>query len=289
MLKLKSHIVAATMGVLALVLSCGSCVSDRRMAAEPTVCVSIGPLKYVVRQLAGDIYGVETMTPAGVSPETYQPTPAQIAALDRCLAYVRVGTLGFEKTTLRRITENVPHLYQINASAAVPPLEGDCGDDPHAWTSPGTLKLMAGEIARGLAHIDKHKADTLKVTLAAFEAEMDSLDARLARQLEGAACRTFLIYHPALGYFARAYGLKQLAVEHDGKKPSAEHLATLVDQCRKEGVKVVFVEKEYDPGLVAPIAKEIGAKVVVIDPLSDNPKQQFIDIAKALCPQTPRR
>ena len=121
------------------------------------------------------------------------------------------------------------------------------------------------------------------MTLEAFETEMDSLDAQLSRQLEGAACRTFLIYHPALGYFARAYGLKQLAVEHDGKKPSAAHLAKLVKQCREEGVKVVFVEKEYDPELVAPIAKEIGAKVVVIDPLSDNPKQQFIEIAKALC------
>lgn len=283
MLKIKTHIVAVTMGVVALVLFCGSCASDRRMAAEPTVCVSIAPLKYIVKQLAGDMYEVETMTPAGVSPETYQPTPAQIAQLDECLAYIRVGTLGFENTTLRRITENVPHLYQINASATVPPLKDAAGDDPHAWTSPTSLKLMAQEIVRGLAHIDKHKADTLKVTLEAFETEMDSLDAQLSQQLEGAACRTFLIYHPALGYFARAYGLKQLAVEHDGKKPSAAHLAKLVKQCREEGVKVVFVEKEYDPELVAPIAKEIGAKVVVIDPLSDNPKQQFIEIAKALC------
>ncbi|MGN1354298.1 MAG: metal ABC transporter solute-binding protein, Zn/Mn family [Alloprevotella sp.] len=284
MQKLKVHITGMVTGVLALVVLCSGCTAGRQATAEPTVCVSIGPLKYLVEQLAGDMYHVETMTPAGVSPETYQPTPAQIAALDDCLAYVRVGTLGFEKTTLRRITENVPHLYQINASATVRPLEGADGDDPHAWTSPGTLKLMAGEIARGLAHIDKHKADTIKIGLAAFQAEMDSLDRQLSRQLEGIESHTFLIYHPALGYFAQAYGLKQLAVEQDGKKPSAAHLAGLVRQCREEGVKVVFVEKEYDPALVAPIAREIGAKVVVIDPLSDNPKQQFIDIAKALCP-----
>lgn len=284
MLKLKTQITGLVTGMAALVLLCGGCATDRQATAEPTVCVSIAPLKYLVGRLAGDMYQVETMTPTGASPETYQPTPAQIAALDGCLAYVRVGTLGFEKTTLRRITENVPHLYQINASQAVAPLEGSDGDDPHAWTSPQTLKLMAREIARGLAHIDKHKADTLKVRLAVFEAEMDSLDEQIRESLEGVDKRTFLIYHPALGYFAQAYGLKQLAVEQDGKKPSAAHLAELVKQCREEGVSVVFVEKEYDPALVAPIAREIGAKVVVIDPLSENPKQQFIEIVKALCP-----
>jgi zinc transport system substrate-binding protein len=82
--------------------------------------------------------------------------------------------------------------------------------------------------------------------------------------------KSFIIYHPALTYLARDYGLTQVAVEKDGKEPSAKHLAQIINQARAEGVKHIFYQSEFPASSVAIICKDTGATAVEINPLSED-------------------
>ena len=109
------------------------------------------------------------------------------------------------------------------------------------------------------------------------------LEAALRRRLRQAPSRTFLIYHPALGYFARTFGLRQLSVEQDGKEASPRRVAELVGQCRRDSVRVVFIQKEYSGETARRIAEATGARVAVINPLSYQWEEELEHIVEELC------
>lgn len=260
-----------------------------------TITVSIEPLRYVTQAVTGQTFDIETLTPAGASPETYQPTPQQIANMNNSLAYIRVGTLGFERTQLDKITENMPHLLCIDASRHIPPIphrhlhpshaktaDGDAGSDPHTWTSPRNMKMMADNICEALAALDTTNTRLFVTNFERFASRMDSLDNVIRHKLDAAKSRAFLVYHPALAYFARDYNLKQFSVEEDGKEASAERLAELIEECKAADVKVVFVQKEYAGRTARTIADEIGARIVEINPLAYDYEQEMLKIVTAL-------
>ena len=93
---------------------------------------------------------------------------------------------------------------------------------------------------------------------------------------------TFLIYHPALSYFARDYDLKQISIEKDGKEPSPNQLKELIETCRKEKAHVIFVQQEFDKRNAQLIADELGVSVVSINPLSYDWNEEMLHVAKAL-------
>lgn len=253
-----------------------------------TITVSIEPLRYITQAVTGDKFSVNTLMPKGASPESYQPTPQQIADLSNSLAYIKVGSLGFERTQLDKYTKNMPHLFCINASRRIAPLTHSHGGheeedtDPHIWTSPWNLKIMADNICSALAALDTANTHEFVTNFRRFATHMDSLDHAIRQKLSTASSRAFLIYHPALAYFARDYNLQQLSVEQDGKEATAERLAELIEECKKADVKVVFVQKEYAGRTARTIAEEIGARIVEIDPLSYDYEKEMLNIAAAL-------
>ena len=91
-----------------------------------------------------------------------------------------------------------------------------------------------------------------------------------------------MIYHPSLTYLAEEYGLNQMAIEENGKEPSAATLKNLIDKVSDSGAKVIFVQQEFDEKNAATIAKELGLKIVKINPLNYNWKEETINIAKAI-------
>jgi len=82
--------------------------------------------------------------------------------------------------------------------------------------------------------------------------------------------KTFICFHPAWAYFAREYGLKQIAIEPDGKEPSPSDIKKIIDVAKKEDIKTIFVQKEFSEDIARAIAKDIGGKTVQLDPLSEN-------------------
>jgi zinc transport system substrate-binding protein len=112
--------------------------------------------------------------------------------------------------------------------------------------------------------------------------EISTLDREIMEMLSPWSGGSFMIYHPVLGYFARDYGFKQIAVEHEGKEPSPADMASLIDKVRELGIKTIFIQQEFDSRNAGVIASQTGATVVTIDPLSADWNTSVRNIAKAL-------
>lgn len=266
-----------------------SCKSTRK-SSQPTLTVSITPLHFVVEAIVGDKYQIETLMPQGVSPETYDPTPRQMVELSNSEAIFCIGTLNFEQVKMPQIVSSIPHLTLVNCSENITPLadkhhhhdEETESIDPHIWMSPQNLKIMAQNVCRYMCYTHPNDTNYYQQRLKVFEKRMDDLDASLRNTLHTLPSRTFLIYHPALGYFAHHYGLKQLTVEHDGKDPSAAYFQQLINLCRAEEVHKVFISKEHNGKAAQRIANELNIPTITINPLDQNIDQQLMMIAKSL-------
>ena len=140
--------------------------------------------------------------------------------------------------------------------------------DPHIWTSPANAKIMVENIYEGLAEIDPGNETYYAQNRDAYLKELDALDARIREKLEGQKERNFMVYHPSWGYFAADYGLTMIPVEIEGKEPSAQDLAELVDLAKEKQVKVIFVQSQFSTRSAESVAEEIGGEVIAVDPLA---------------------
>ena len=143
------------------------------------------------------------------------------------------------------------------------------GIDPHIWTSPRALQSMA---ANAYEAIHALWPDSVKYTEnhARLQEQLAALDARTAGKIAASGVRYFIVYHPALTYYARDYGLQQVAIEDDGKEPSARALARLIEQARRDGVRRIFYQSQFPASAVEVIARDIEAQSVAIDPLKED-------------------
>ena len=270
-----------------ILLLCSACAPEK--TPNNVLTVSIEPLRYVTEALAGDKYTVVTLTPKEANPETYSPTLQQIKGLTESVAYIRVGTLGFEKTQMRKITENCPHLYVVNASENTP-VTTPCGNghdhetDPHTWMSPQNMKIIALNICKALRHIDHSNADYYEANLTRFLEHTDSVSKEIQSRLNQQPHRTFLINHPSLGHYAAQFGMVQMSVEHNGKEASAEQMVLLTEQCKKNKVQAVLIQEQHSSRAAEAIAKELGITPSTINPLSYEWDKEILRITELLCP-----
>jgi len=154
----------------------------------------------------------------------------------------------------------------------------DCADhlheglDPHVWLSPAQVKIQATAMRDALIATDPAGADAYRAGYEAFAADVSALDKKLraafAAVPEGQ--RKFMVFHPAWGYFARQYGLTQVPVEREGKEPGPAQLAAIIDEAKKDGVRVVFVQPQFSDRNAEVVAKAIGGSVVGVDPLAED-------------------
>ena len=270
-----------------------SCSSGGGQSADDSrrVAVTMEAQRYFAERIGGAHFTIHTVVPPGQSPETFDPTPQEMMAVARSRAYLRIGRIGFEQVWMPTIVEQNPHLKVFDLSKGIrwidsDPLVHDHHDhgtgDPHIWNAPATARQIAQNTLLAFCALDTAHTADYRAAHAALVAEIDSTDAALHAMLDTLTHRTFIIYHPALTYFAQAYGLKQLAIETDGKEPSAASMKMLIDKARTERVRVVFVQREFDRKHAESVATEIGARVVVIDPLSAAWKAQMLQIGRAL-------
>jgi len=273
----------------ALLLS--GCFTGAPKPKNKVLFVSILPLKYFADKIVGDIYKVEVTVPPGVGPETYSPTPKQMMMLGEASAYFSIGYLGFEQTWLENFKSTNPDLQVFVTSKRIDLIkEGEQheghihlqGVDPHIWSSPKAARLIAQNIFDGMIQIDPGNGDTFRKNLNHLLTEIASVDSTVDRLLSRTTSKKFIIFHPALGYFARDYGLEQLSIEFEGKVPSPKHLQSIIKTAKSENIKFVLIQKEFDKENAEIIAKETGSKIIVIDPLDYNWPEQMITIATKL-------
>lgn len=158
------------------------------------------------------------------------------------------------------------------------------GLDPHIWLDPALVRIQARNIRDGLCAIDPQHADQYRTNAEAFLRELDALDAEIRAILAPIPKerRTFLVFHPSWGYFARAYDLRQASIEVEGKEASPRELAGIIELGRKTGTKVIFVQPQFSEKSAAVIAKQIGARVVRLDPLAPDWADNLRQAAKAM-------
>ncbi|MCK5723282.1 MAG: zinc ABC transporter substrate-binding protein, partial [Gammaproteobacteria bacterium] len=80
----------------------------------------------------------------------------------------------------------------------------------------------------------------------------------------------FMVFHPSWGYFADTYGLKQVAVEIEGKNPKPSQLKELIEHAKEQGIKIIFVQPQFSSKSAKLVAREIGGRVAVADPLAQD-------------------
>lgn len=263
---------------IALIFSVVGC-SPKPTADEPTIYVTIAPLRSVVERIVGDDFSIEVLVPAGASPETFEPSARQYVALNEARWIFSTGLIDFETTLLHRL-ENQTKI--INLSEGIELIAGSCshahhhhdghhhhGVDPHIWTSPRALKQMAENSYRAIAAA---YPDSVKYAdnFARLSADIEALDKRTEAALQQAEVKMVVVYHPALTYYARDYGLRQEAIEQEGKEPSARALARLIAMGREAGVGRILYQRQYPRSVVETVARDMGAEAVEFDPLGED-------------------
>ena len=250
---------------LCLVLVSSASVRIGAADAPIDVFVSIPPQAFFVERIGGERLDVHTVIRAGQSPHTFEPTSKLLAELAKAKIYFAIG-FPFEKRLLRKIRGVNPDLRVVHTEGGVKLSK----EDPHIWLSPRFAKIQAETIDLALAKADPENAKAYAKNLKRLLAELDRVDKKIAGELAPYKGRTFYVYHPAFGYFAAAYGLEQVSVEHEGKEPGASDLAAFIEGAKARGATVIFVEPQFPKRQAEVIAKAIGGKVVTLDPLAED-------------------
>jgi len=220
-----------------------------------------------------------------------------VTALSRADLFVGTG-MPFEKAWIGRLRAANPNMRVLDAREGIDllPLDDHGHDhdghhqghdesmagDPHIWTSPLLVARISARIRDTLAELDPANAGDYARNQAAFAAELVALDQEIRNQLKELPNRKFLVFHPAWGYFANAYGLTQVAIEKGGKEPGARSLAGLIDEARRDQIRAVFVQPQSDPRFAAEVARAIGGQVIAIDPLASDYVTNLREVARQI-------
>jgi len=243
------------------------------------VVVTILPQKEFVERVGGDMVDVTVMVPPGESPHTYEPTPSQMQAVSNADIYFKVGSgLDLELIWLDQLLDMNPDMVVIDGAQNIT----INGTDPHIWLSPVNAMEMVRSLTRGLETMDSANATAYSANADAYIGELDSLDAEIRSSLANATRNSFMVYHPSWGYFAAEYGLEQIPVEEDGKEPTPQGLANLIQQAEDDNITIIFVPPEFSTTSAQTIADQIGGQVVYVDPLGENYLDNMIDVTAAL-------
>lgn len=246
------------------------------------IYVAVEPLQYLVERVGGAHVHVESLVRAGQDPETYEPTLRQIAALSRADAFFGVG-MPLEAAWRRRLPGTSSRLPRwtdlsrglMDAKGRVLEDAGQsdgadahAGHDPHVWLSPLNARQMASSIADVLAVLDPTHAPRFEANTSSLQTDLETLDREIRAILGGSGVRAFLVFHPAWGYFARTYGLEQIAIESGGSEPGPRTLTEVIRRAERRGIRTVFVDPAHATRLAEAVAAELGGATRSLNPLS---------------------
>ena len=260
-------------------------------ATKAQIFVTVPPQAYLAERIGGDAVEVHTLVGKGQDPHTFEPTPRQAAALAGASLFFTVD-IPFEKQLVTKVTASNRNLKIVDSTKGIVRLpltepdhheaHSDNEADPHLWLATDNLRIMADNMATALSGAMPERKEALYKNLASLQREISDLDKRLAATLAPHRGRTFYVFHPAFGYFANAYGLKQKGVEINGKSPTPRQLTALIRQAREDRVHTIFVQPQFDSKSADTVAKAIDGTVAPIDPLDREVLRNLATIASAI-------
>lgn len=250
-----------------------------------TVTVTISPYKYFVDQIAKGKVDVNVMVSNGNNPETYEPYAQQMMELSKSALYLKVGSIGFEQTWMKKLQDNAPDMKVIDTSVGIKPAKTP-GDniDPHVWMSCSNARIIASNILKALCELEPKNKAFFEKNYQSLLSIIDKRDSTIKENFkkDPDLVRKFVIYHPILTYFARDYQLEQLAIEEEGREPSASQLKSLIERARKEKIKFCLIQAEFANRNTTTFIKESYTKPMDINPLQDDWNRAMQEAAAAV-------
>ena len=237
---------------------------------KPAVTVTISPYKYFVDQIAKGKVDVNVMVSNGNNPETYEPYAQQMMELSKSALYLKVGSIGFEQTWMKKLQDNAPEMKVIDTSVGIKPAKTPGGNiDPHVWMSCSNARIIASNILKALCELEPKNKAFFEKNYQSLLSIIDKRDSTIKESFKKNPdlVRKFVIYHPILTYFARDYQLEQLAIEEEGREPSASQLKSLIQRARKEKIKFCLIQAEFANRNTTTFIKESHTKPMNINPL----------------------
>lgn len=265
-----------------------------------TLAVSVEPQRALLQEITGDRFEITTLLANGANPETYDPSMKTRMAVENSAAYFTTGAMPFEKTIAEALPASVT---VVDCSTGIEPIYGTHSHDhshghnhnhshghshdskgepdPHVWASVKNARVVAHNMLDAVIALDPDGKDYYTERYNRLDARLDSLDKAIAAKA-AAGAQAFAVWHPSLSYFARDYGLEQIAVGFENKEMSPKHLAEVVEQAKAKGVKVFFFQKEYDSRQAETLNNQMGTRLVTINPLAYDWEAQLTAVADAL-------
>ncbi len=274
-----SHLAAAT--ILACTLLSSSSCNEQKTSDKEVIIASIAPIKYIVESITKDDFDIEILVPSGASPETFEPTPKQYIAINEAQAIMSTGLIEFEESILSKLNDKS---RLVNLSEGIETIAGSCshnhheeheekhhhhGVDPHVWTSPVALQTMAQNCYNSIAKLYPDSVKYLK-NYERLQLSLEELDNKVTGAILASQTKSFIIYHPAYTYFARDYNIEQIAIENEGKEPSAREIGKIIDRAKEEGVPHILYQQQHPSSVVEIIAKDADAECISVDPLQED-------------------
>ncbi len=297
------------------------CTAPEEDTGKMKVVVTLLPQAEFAEEIVGGRADVIVMVPPGASPHSYEPAPSQLEEVADASLYFKVGSgVEFEDAWMEDIQGVNPGLEVIDCSKGIEliPMEGHehneheeheehggeehegeheeehaeehnhvhTGLDPHIWNSPRNAKVMVENMYEALAEEDPENAAYYRANTDAYLSRLDQLDSGISATLEGHEGTEFIVFHPAWGYFAHDYGLRQIAIEEAGKEPTAQNMQHVIDTASEHDIKVVFASPQFSTSSAETVASEIRGQVVLINPLDKNYLDNMKNVADAFAAAT---
>ncbi|MCB5162986.1 metal ABC transporter solute-binding protein, Zn/Mn family [Marinomonas algarum] len=281
--------------LMAILLVLSGTLSASEDKSKPSVFVSILPQKGWVEALAGDWVEVTVMVPPGQNPAIYELSPQRMTQLSQSSLYFSIG-VPFEESWLPRMKEASPKVRFIDSVAGIerqpianhlaaipldqlPPPERR---DRHVWLSPTLVKPLLANIKTALVEFLPEKAPFIEANYQSYLRDLDAVQAEMQANLKPVAGHSFMVFHPAWGYLAADFHLRQIPIEKDGKEPSPRQLTELVALGQRENVQVIFVQKQLNQDAARSIADALDAEIIHLDPLAEDFLANMLSISKVL-------
>lgn len=255
---------------------------------KKTIFVTITPMQSIIEEITAGDFDIEVIVPKGASPETFEPTPKQVTSFSDAELIFSTGLIDFEQSLVERIGGNAE---VVNLSNGIELIAGSCshgnhqhkhGVDPHIWTSPRALRTMVTNAHKAIM---AHYPDSVKYTEATGRLleRINKLDNYCATRIKAEGVEAMMIYHPAYTYYARDYGIEQIAIEHDGKEPSLRQTTALIEKAKEHGVKAILRQPQYSEDKVRAIANDAGAEIITTDPLAEDILGEIERVTEIIC------
>ncbi|MGC8862487.1 MAG: metal ABC transporter substrate-binding protein [Armatimonadota bacterium] len=270
--------------VLLLVTTSGCGRGEHHAGGRMLVVAGIAPMACFAKQVGGSLVEVKLMVPPGASPHTYQPEPDQMRTLSRASVLVLNG-VGIEFWAEKAVdAANNPRLVVAETARGLPIIASTRdklhpGGNPHVWLDPLYAVHQVEAIRDAFARADPANSRAYEHNARRFMRALRRLDADIRAEVKTWRSKSFISFHPAWAYFARRYGLVEADVieKTPGKEPSPSEIRHLVDTARRIRAKAVFADMQFSTRAAEVVAEEIGAKVILLDPLGRPPDYDYIE------------